>query len=148
MIPESTIRDILSSVTRQPTEKGCSCIESHDTTREDGGHALVLEVESPLNTRKQFPEMVRGVDIPCRLRNSNRQRSGVALSNKKCGRGSLEVKVTDSWLERYEFEPELLKTRRVEALVHVTSVETQCPPVSVVWYLGEESAISDVVLVA
>ncbi|GFX50096.1 hypothetical protein TNCV_2375851 [Trichonephila clavipes] len=42
-----------------------------------------------------------------------------------CGHGSPVVKVTDSWLVCHEFEPEQLKTRRVEKLMHVKSVGTQ-----------------------
>ncbi|GFX31768.1 hypothetical protein TNCV_171011 [Trichonephila clavipes] len=54
-----------------------------------------------------------------------------------CDRGSLAVKVTDSWLVYHKFKPALLKTRCVEDRCMLSMLRLKRPPIGVVRELGE-----------
>ncbi|GFT51213.1 hypothetical protein TNCV_5036481 [Trichonephila clavipes] len=52
------------------------------------------------------------------------------------GRGSLVVKVTDSWPPCHEFDPRTAKDPPCRGAMHVNCRELKLPLVGVVWYLG------------
>ncbi|GFW48383.1 hypothetical protein TNCV_1109461 [Trichonephila clavipes] len=61
-------------------------------------------------------------------------------------RGSVVVKVTDSWLACHKFEPNTTEDPPCSGAMHVKSRDLKRPPVGVVWKLGEGASLG-VVLV-
>ncbi|GFT33975.1 uncharacterized protein TNCV_4384341 [Trichonephila clavipes] len=52
------------------------------------------------------------------------------------GRGSLVVKITDSWPVCYELELSTTEDPPCRGTMHIKSVKAKRPPVDVVWKLG------------
>ncbi|GFS58207.1 hypothetical protein TNCV_4916161 [Trichonephila clavipes] len=70
----------------------------------------------------------------------------ILYSSGNRGRSNLVVKVTDSWPTRHEFEPCIAEDPPCRGAMHVESVK-RSNVLSLVWWLGEGSASSGVVLV-